>query len=67
MLMDRYDELCKAAREGRIRYEAICDGESQRGFESHREAESWGIRRWGLAQTGGRHFRVKPYVLEPAA
>lgn len=60
--MDRYEALCAAAREGRVRYAVVCEGEREGGFASHREAELWGLR-----QHLQDHFRVEPYVLPRAA
>lgn len=60
--MDRYEALCRAARDGRIRYEVRLGGEVEGGFETHREAELW-----ALENRPGLHFRVVPYVLPLAA
>lgn len=61
-LLDRYEALCAAAREGRVRYAVVCGGEREDGFMSHREAEEA-----GLGRHPDRHFRVEPYVLPAAA
>lgn len=61
-MLDRYEGLCVAAREGRLRYAVTCEGERWDGFPDHGAAE-----RWALEEVPGRHFRVTAYVVAAAA